>query len=193
MCRVLLSMGLAGMSACGIDSAFGAIDASVASDSSAVSDAGLFASEEMSATDTRDAADAVFEAHEASTCASASDCFGPALADGVSCCIDGTCIAGEAAVHAFSCNDADVQLIDASNYDQSCQTDSDCLAVAQGNFCLVGAANCTSAAINRNAYSQYQLDVARTNAGMCVVISSCPVEGVPCCDRGSCRMGMACP
>jgi hypothetical protein len=53
------------------------------------------------------------------------------------------------------CTDADVQLIQASSYDQSCTTDSDCIAVGEGNACYPCAIACTSAAINRSAESQY--------------------------------------
>jgi hypothetical protein len=139
-----------------------------------------------------DAADAGGQDALGGACASPRDCdvffpggfrSGPA----VSCCIDRTCVYGQSAVDAVPCTDADVQLIQASNYDQSCQTDSDCVAVAEGNFCYAGAPNCPSAAISKSAYAQYQADVAKTNAAICEAASSCVAEFGPCCQNGVCQ------
>jgi hypothetical protein len=90
----------------------------------------------------------------------------------------------------IACTDADVQLIQASNYDQTCTTDSDCVAVAEGNFCF--PPNCPSAAINVSATAQYNADVAMTNAAICGGASSCPTFSGPCCRGGSCSLGAAC-
>ncbi len=134
------------------------------------------------------------EGSDASTfaCLSPQDCTvhtpaGPA----VFCCIDKTCIYGQAAL-SVPCSDAEVQTIQASNYDQSCATDSDCVAVGEGNFCLAGAGNCPSAAINKSAYAAYQADVARTQAAVCTAISSCVASSGPCCRHGTCQMNLAC-
>jgi hypothetical protein len=130
------------------------------------------------------------EGNDASSfaCTSPQDCLahipsGPA----VFCCIDKTCIYGQSA-EAVPCADASAQLIKASNYDQSCQTDSDCIAVAEGNFCRPGAADCPSTTISKSASAQYWADVEKTNAAICEApISGClGGAGVPCCRHGAC-------
>ncbi len=60
------------------------------------------------------------------------------------------------------CSDANVQEILASNYDQSCKTDTDCVAVSEGNACYPCTLACQTAAINVNALPQYRADVAKT-------------------------------
>jgi hypothetical protein len=105
----------------------------------------------------------------------------------VFCCIDKRCVSGQSA-EAVPCADASVQLIKASNYDQSCQTDSDCIAVAEGNFCRPGALDCPSATISKSASAQYWADVEKTNAAICLApISGClGGAGLPCCRHGAC-------
>src|SRR5580698_1713270 len=83
---------------------------------------------------------------EPTSCTVPSDCIsfhgGPAIA----CCVRNACLYGEAA-QAETCADAAAQDIMASNYDQSCQKDSDCVAIEEGNFCDPGAnTGCTNAA-----------------------------------------------
>ena len=130
-------------------------------------------------------------------CASRQDCidnnhpFPAGL--GVWCCIDRTCVYGLSAVNAVACTDANVQPIQASNYDQSCQMDDDCVAVAEGNFCVPGATFCPlSGAINKSAYAQYQADVAKTNAAICGAVGSCGYSLGPCCQSGTCATGNTC-
>ena len=104
----------------------------------------------------------------------------------VYCCIDHVCIVGQAG-ESQSCDDPDAQVIQASNYDQSCTTDSDCVAVAEGSFCYPGAGRCPSAAIRTSALTQYQADVSKTFAAACVVLTSCPAFGSPSCVAGMCQ------
>jgi hypothetical protein len=91
------------------------------------------------------------------------------------------------------CNDPKGQIIAASNYDQSCATDRDCVAVAEGDFCVPGAATCPSAAINSKDLPRYQADVAKTQAALCSALSTCGnlVARGPCC-RGTCKMNADC-
>jgi hypothetical protein len=139
------------------------------------------------------AADA--EGNDTSTfaCASPQDCSvhsftGPA----VFCCIHDICIVGQAA-EAQTCSDPGAQNITASSYDQSCETDSDCIAVEEGNFCAAGADNgCTNAAINKSALPQYNADLAKTQASVCFGLSGCPLELGPCCQNGTCQVGGQC-
>ena len=128
-------------------------------------------------------------------CASKQDCLNyPFPAGlGVWCCIDKACVYGVSVAYAVACTDANMQPIQASSYDRSCQKDDDCVAVAEGNFCDPGATVCPfSGAINKNAYAQYQADVAKTNAAICGAVSSCGLTLGPCCQAGTCQTGNTC-
>lgn len=129
---------------------------------------------------------------EPTSCTAPSDCHdfpsGPAIA----CCIGSACVYGPAA-GTDSCVDASAQTIMASSYDQSCQKDSDCVAIEEGDFCQPGANNgCTNAAINTSALAQYQADLAKTTAGVCYGLSGCPAEFGPCCQSGVCAVNGQC-
>ncbi len=120
-------------------------------------------------------------------CASASDCFGTAVSTGstVWCCLDKAC-AFSSGASIVDCTDANAQIIEASNYDQSCKTDSDCVAVAEGNACDPGFRNCPTATINVGDMAKYNADVAMTNAASCGALSGCLDEPSPCCNGGAC-------
>jgi hypothetical protein len=117
-------------------------------------------------------------------CTSVGDCTNTALGTAW-CCLDHAC-AYSPGTPLIACTDADVQLIEASNYDQSCTTDSDCVAVREGNFCFPPI--CPSAAINVSAEARYNEDVAMTNAAICGGIASCPSFAGTFCCAGSCRL-----
>jgi len=106
----------------------------------------------------------------------------------VPCCTDGVC----GLEPSDYCTDADVQLIQASNYRQSCAVDTDCVAVGEGNVCYPGSTNCSNAAINKSDYAQYQADVAKTNGASCYAPGSCGSESGPCCVAGTCQIGDQC-
>jgi hypothetical protein len=113
------------------------------------------------------------------TCSSPRDCpmhFGPQ----VYCCTDNTC--GVDAPDA--CADGGEQPIQASNYDQSCTTDIDCVAIGEGNACSL-ISPCPNAAINKGALGRYQSDIAQAP---CYELAGCPAEFGPCCRHGSCQM-----
>jgi hypothetical protein len=77
--------------------------------------------------------------------------------------------------------------VQAASFDQSCVSDSDCVAVGQGNGCAQCAFVCPSAAINKGASAAYHaaaLDAAGTLTGMC----NCPDYGSPCCHQGQCTL-----
>jgi hypothetical protein len=109
----------------------------------------------------------------------------------VPCCTDNVCRLEP----SDYCTDANVQLIQASNYQQSCTVDTDCVAVDEGNFCHPGSTDCPgSAAISKSDYAQYQADVAKTNGASCYAPQpSCPFESGPCCLGGQCQVGLRCP
>ena len=109
------------------------------------------------------------------------------------CCIDHVCIAGQGAENeALACDDPDAQVVQASNYDQSCATDSDCVPVAEGSRCHPGGGGCPTAAIRTSALAQYQTDVSKSSANGCIAISSCGMYAGPCCHAGTCRMNQGC-
>jgi hypothetical protein len=85
----------------------------------------------------------------------------------------------------------------ASNYANTCQSDSDCVLVETGEFCEPCQNTCgPSAAINNNAYEQFQLDVNKTPGGSMGAVSCAPCCGVPnymaCCQLGHCRVQLQC-
>jgi hypothetical protein len=101
------------------------------------------------------------------------------------------CVPNAIGPDAGSCTGANVRLIQASNYDQSCTTDSDCIGVGLGNVCFVCDVDCPNAAINRSAQAQYRTDVPRFPASD--VDCGCPTYPVgPCCVGGMCQMGTQC-
>lgn len=104
---------------------------------------------------------------------------------GAVCCLQVLCAA-----------DATVQLIQASDYDQSCAVDSDCVEVYVGNACTCDL-SCQSkqAAINKAALSQYTADVAKAPRVACGCLRPpIPTGGVslPCCVGGSCQFTNQC-
>jgi hypothetical protein len=83
-------------------------------------------------------------------------------------------------------------LIVASDYDQKCSQDSDCIAVAVGEDGCCGLAECDNAAINVSSDAQYQADVG-TRREVCDPQVPCPA--VICapysavCSKGVCAVG----
>lgn len=94
---------------------------------------------------------------------------GPCGPAGAVCCLRVLCAA-----------DATVQLVQASDYRQSCTADSDCVEVYVGNACTC-ALTCRAepAAINMGALPQYTADVAKLPRVFC----GCPPPPPPCADE----------
>jgi hypothetical protein len=132
-----------------------------------------------------------------SQCTTVQDCRDMTQPTDTVCCVQEQCLFGANAM-SVSCLDPEVQTIRASNYEQSCLADSDCIAIAEGNFCVPGASNCPNAAINKAGHGQYQSDVANTNAAFCSAPSSCGAALVcgasagPWCLNGTCEL-QTCP
>jgi hypothetical protein len=127
-------------------------------------------------------------------CRSANDCFQTAVnSDEVSafCCLDGICAFGDSP-SLVDCTDANVQLIQASSYDQTCTTNADCVEVAEGNACYPGFGQCPMATINVGAQAQYNNDLSGTNANICRTLGDCVFTPAPCCIGGRCQIGQ-CP
>jgi hypothetical protein len=70
----------------------------------------------------------------------------------------------------------------ASDYDQSCTQDSDCVGIAEGDLCTEGCTDCINAAINVRDQAKYQSAVSGY-AGSC----SCPAVLIGC-NAGTCGL-----
>lgn len=90
-------------------------------------------------------------------------------------------------------------LIQASNFDQSCSVDSDCVSLAgqfpvtSGNYCA-SICPCPADAINRAAIGTYIAAVSQTPYGMGalpIVGCNCAAGAGPCCVAGQCST--SCP
>ncbi len=74
--------------------------------------------------------------------------------------------------------------IKASDYDQSCTLDSDCVIEPEGDFCVNECTNCASAVISRKAKAQYEVDLA---SKISMLLSCpCPLAPIPVCNHGKC-------
>src|SRR5579863_4465987 len=111
-------------------------------------------------------------------------------------------VSGEDASSRVPDASADVQadsgdcFIVATNYDQSCSADSDCVTMVEGTLVEFGD-YCTSHclcggdAINQSAAAKYAADVAKTPLGSGAIsgAGACPCFGAPatgCCQGGRC-------
>jgi hypothetical protein len=75
--------------------------------------------------------------------------------------------------------------IKASDYDQTCATDTDCAAVTEGDLCTP-TCQCGNAAINVSAAAQYEADFEKK-----VSIPAecpCPLGPLPQCNAGVCQL-----
>ena len=93
------------------------------------------------------------------------------------------------------CTDSNVELIQASNYDQTCSVDTDCVAIAEGDACYPCVVICrTGGAINRSALSSYESDISKTiGAGETSGVGcGCPAGFFPCCRGGTCHADPQC-
>jgi hypothetical protein len=78
--------------------------------------------------------------------------------------------------------------IKASDYDQSCTQDSDCVGVFEGDLCRSGCVNCANAAIRASAQDQYHQDLTNKDPGSGGVCP-CPLGPGVGCVNGFCRAG----
>jgi hypothetical protein len=93
--------------------------------------------------------------------------------------------------------------IRASNYDQTCKVDMDCVLIAEGDPCTSCGISCSSnATINAGALAMYRSDIANTPAvvsaadggclSLCGTVSGRSDFGPFCCG-GTCHVGGPCP
>lgn len=88
---------------------------------------------------------------------------------------------------AVACLPSDVE---ASDYDQTCASDEDCVAVAElsadGTTCSTG---CSTHTINKKDLAQYEKDLAASQSDCSAMRGSfCDVTAVPACVGGRCEM-----
>ena len=80
--------------------------------------------------------------------------------------------------------------IHAADYDRSCQRDTDCVAVVDGD--LNWPCFCPSASIASSAVDAYQADlVRRRQGGIFGATCSCPTYGFPVCHQGLCTESLS--
>jgi len=77
--------------------------------------------------------------------------------------------------------------IQASDYDQSCSVDSDCVLEPEGNFCEASCTNCAGAAISVKAQAQYEADLASKISTP--LFCPCPDSLPAVCANGRCTTG----
>ena len=93
---------------------------------------------------------------------------------------------GETACPAIECVQA-CGTIMASDYDQSCATDADCVAEPEGDFCGVNTCtNCRNAVVSVKAQMQYESDLASkiSTPSIC----PCPSGPTAVCNNGRCAI-----
>jgi hypothetical protein len=118
---------------------------------------------------------------------------------------DGSVSKADTQTDARICTDPNIL---ASNYDQSCANDLDCVAIAEGNPCAPCAFACfNSAAISASAMPKYTSDIANTPAVLAAADGGCapgrdggcpigggilPANWGPFCCGGTCHVGSFC-
>jgi hypothetical protein len=100
-------------------------------------------------------------------------------------------------------SDAAACFIEATNYDQSCSVDSDCVgtgngySIQSGNYCQPMCIDCGRETINKKSLAQYMADVSKTPLGSGAFPQEaecgCPLILAPCCMGGHCTPGDQCP
>jgi hypothetical protein len=89
------------------------------------------------------------------------------------------CIGMLAACGAGTCHIRAPRIIDATQFDQSCQTDADCVVVYTGEVCSV--CRCGAGAINKNALPAYEKEVAAEQCNPGPSPCDCAAPGVSHC------------
>lgn len=97
------------------------------------------------------------------------------------------------AAPAPDCADADIE---ADNYDQTCQSDGDCILIGEGQSCFpCSLAYGPFGAVNRAALPSVMADIAKTpgaTSGSVSCAPACETSHPACCRSGQCIVGDAC-
>lgn len=100
----------------------------------------------------------------------------------------GACGPGD---HQTTCSNGDIAaVIVASDYDQTCQTDADCVVIAV-DFCN-GCPWCSDTEAINNTSKQQYFDDLKSRDGVLYDVCRCPGPRVPCCVFGKCQVSNAC-
>ncbi len=75
--------------------------------------------------------------------------------------------------------------IQASDYDQSCSTASNCVVVSEGDSCRGLFCNCGNAAINVSAQAEYNANLQSIGG---TALCPCPEGATATCDAGVCGL-----
>ena len=78
-------------------------------------------------------------------------------------------------------------VISTSDYDQSCNADSDCVLEPEGDFCQATCTDCAGGAISVKAQAQYEGDLASKISTP--FICPCPLSPPAVCNHGRCAIG----
>lgn len=118
---------------------------------------------------------------------SAIVCAGPPLP-----CPARRCANMLAACAAGTCSIRAPKIIDATQYDQSCQSDTDCIVIVTGEVCSV--CKCQAGAINQSALPVYEKDIATEQCNPGPSPCDCAAPGVAHCalppdGPGTCVLG----
>ena len=83
----------------------------------------------------------------------------------------------------------------ASNYDQSCDADTQCVGVGEVPQCPAGACNgCLTQAVNQGAVAEYMAALSRALASVGTgEACNCPCEALAICRSGKCEYGFCGP
>ena len=82
-------------------------------------------------------------------------------------------------------SDANVCILSASHYAQTCNVASDCSTIFAGDACSPTVCICPNAVIAQSSRAQYDADLAATHAhNNCF----CPLSPAPTCCAGTCSM-----
>jgi hypothetical protein len=96
-------------------------------------------------------------------------------------------VAADGSVEAATVDANAPGLVRASDYDQSCTVDTDCVPVSEGNLCDPAASECPNAAISKSADAQYQAAADKALAS-CHAQASCAFPPGACCVAGNCHI-----
>jgi hypothetical protein len=115
-----------------------------------------------------------------------TDCNPDRNPGGAFCCLDDASSA--------VCTDGGTVAIDPKNYNQSCQSATDCTAVPAGDVCFPCIRACLGGVINAQAVGAYRDEIANAvgSSDPSDVRCNCPAEFTPCCLAGQCHAGPEC-
>jgi hypothetical protein len=106
-------------------------------------------------------------------------CSSEAQPEGERCCLDPIFAA---------CREGQTFPLRASDYDQSCDEDSDCLGIGEGDGCRCDTL-CSGAAINVADEARWRTDLEKTPAYQAKLVCNCPAFfGVGCVDHRCARL-----